>query len=369
MQMPKLLFVTGSTFYPESSGGAQRSALFLFESLTKLGWEIQIVCRTSVRSRYARTALSKLQLTRAIPDNELGYPVWRWLGIFGKEETWLTWFDDFLDTYQPDIVMGHNSPQCFLLNRALARGYACYYFIRSLTCFELGQELPKGIYPIANSPLAAQASSSHFDHDIPVVLPFVDRERYLVSDRKREYITLINPIPQKGVEIALALAKKMPDRNFLFVKGKWSTYKKTQIDAIVKPADALPNVEIWEYQSDMRKVYGVTDILLVPSQFTETFGRVIIEAQANKIPVVAAQVGGIPFTLGAGGILANPKDSVEPYFRALNSLMDEEHYAKISELAYQNSLRPEFDPAQQVQNFITAVSESTSKKDQLSVCV
>lgn len=367
--MPKLLFVTGATFYPESSGGAQRSALFLFESLKKLGWDIQVVCRTSVRSRYARTSLLRLQLTRAILDQELGYPIWRWLGIFGKEETWLQWFDDFLGNYQPDIVMGHNSPQCFLLNRALARGYSCYYFIRSLTCFELGQTLPKGIYPIANSPLAAQASSAHFDHDIPVVLPFVDRERYLVSQRSRDYITLINPIPQKGVEIALELARKMPDRKFLFVKGKWSTYKKKQIDALVKPAAALPNVEIWDYQSDMRQVYGVTDILLVPSQFTETFGRVIIEAQANRIPVVAAQVGGIPFTLGAGGVLANPKDSVDPYLKALNSLMDEEHYATMSELAYQNSLRPEFDPQQQVQNFITAVGANMSQKDRLSVGV
>ena len=112
----------------------------------------------------------------------------------------------------------------------------------------------------------------------------------------------------------------------------------------------------------MRKVYAVTDILLVPSQFTETFGRVIVEAQANKIPVVAARVGGIPYTLGKGGLLADPKDCIQAYRVALDRLMDEEFYYKISAMAYQNSLRSEFDPQKQVTNFIEAVEQYLTQR-------
>jgi glycosyltransferase involved in cell wall biosynthesis len=59
-------------------------------------------------------------------------------------------------------------------------------------------------------------------------------------------------------------------------------------------------VEVWEHQQDTRQIYAVTDILLVPSQFYETFGRVILEAQVNSIPVVAANVDSIPYTLVPG---------------------------------------------------------------------
>lgn len=179
--MSKLLFITRSTFYPESSGGAQKSSLFLFEELRKLGWEIQVVCSTSVRSRYFIYSCLKLQPTRIVLDKDLGYPIWRWVGKFGNDQDWMMWLDNLLESYQPDVVLGQNSPGCFLLNHALSKGHLCCYFIRSLTCFELGEKPPKDIKLIANSPLAAAASSSYTDEHIPVVLPFVDLNRYIVE--------------------------------------------------------------------------------------------------------------------------------------------------------------------------------------------
>lgn len=86
----------------------------------------------------------------------------------------------------------------------------------------------------------------------------------------------------------------------------------------MKPVYTLPNVEVWDHQWDMHRVYAVTDILLVPYQFTETFGRVIVEAQINGIPVVAANVGGIPYTFGQGSIfLVESKDDPQSYVDAL----------------------------------------------------
>jgi glycosyltransferase involved in cell wall biosynthesis len=124
----------------------------------------------------------------------------------------------------------------------------------------------------------------------------------------------------------------------------------------MKPIYKLPNVEVWNHQKDMRQIYAVTDILLVPSQFDETFGRVIVEAQVSGIPVVAAKVAGIPYTLGQGGILVEPKDKPQGYVEALRRLRtDENLYRQLSALALENSQRPEFDPEHQVNNFIRFV--------------
>jgi glycosyltransferase involved in cell wall biosynthesis len=107
----------------------------------------------------------------------------------------------------------------------------------------------------------------------------------------------------------------------------------------------------------MREVYAVTDVLLVPSQFTEAFGRVIVEAQLNGIPVVAADAGGIPYALGEGGLLVRPKDSPSAYADAIRRLRTEDGLrAKLSERALRNTRRPELEPEGQVDEFVRLVT-------------
>ena len=56
---------------------------------------------------------------------------------------------------------------------------------------------------------------------------------------------------------------------------------------------------------DMRSVYRDTKVLLVPSQWLETWGRVATEAQFSGIPVLASRSGALPEAVGPGGILSN----------------------------------------------------------------
>jgi glycosyltransferase involved in cell wall biosynthesis len=50
----------------------------------------------------------------------------------------------------------------------------------------------------------------------------------------------------------------------------------------------LPHIE------DIRPLLASADVLVLPSRWPEPFGRVLIEAMASGIPVIASKVGGIP---------------------------------------------------------------------------
>lgn len=357
--MPKLLFVTTLPFYPDASGGSEKSSTYLFDSLRQLGWQVEVLCGLSLRSPYFRRACLQSLKHLKLPsyyavDEDLGYPCWRYVNTLLKEGQWFDCLDGRLREFQPDYVLSHyrvGDPP--LIDRSAHQGYSSFYFVRWLSKIVDGFIFPDDIHFLANSPFTASNIAQFTRNEVGVVLPFVDFDQYKVVKRERQYITFVNPVPEKGLDIAIEIARRLPQERFLFVRGKWGTYSARRSDDFMKPVYELPNVEVWDHQQDMRRVYAVTNILLVPSQFSETFGRIIVEAQVNGIPVVAANVGGIPYTLGRGGILVEPKDQPQNYVEAIVKLRaDEKFYTQLSALALENSQRPEFDPQHQVKTFI-----------------
>jgi len=65
--------------------------------------------------------------------------------------------------------------------------------------------------------------------------------------------------------------------------------------------------------SDMPSAYGLSTLVLQPSQVPEGFGRVPIEAMAMEVPILASNFGGMRYTIknGKTGWLLNPKDKKE----------------------------------------------------------
>ena len=145
---------------------------------------------------------------------------------------------------------------------------------------------------------------------------------------------MINPVQVKGVEIALELAERLPQQEFLFVEG-WGTDP-----AIVRRIERLPNATYMRKQMDMRTVYGRTRVLIVPSQWQEAFGRVVVEAQASGIPVIASRTGGLPEAVGDGGILIDEYRNPVRWLSALQGLLeDRSSYQSLSEKAIENTRR------------------------------
>lgn len=144
------------------------------------------------------------------------------------------------------------------------------------------------------------------------------------SDRDGGAVTLVNPIPAKGVVTFLQLARRSPERAFLAVEG-WYPAEL--------PAELLKkNVRYLAPMSDMKSVWKQTRVLLIPSRLSEAFGRVAVEAGQYGIPSIASDRGGLCEAVGGGGILV---DSLRPqrWLDALRRFDDPREYGAFSDAA------------------------------------
>lgn len=175
-----------------------------------------------------------------------------------------------------------------------------------------------------------------------VIRPPVFAEDY--ATRPGTKVTLINCNEAKGGKVLEALARRMPDTEFLAVRGAYGEQ--------ILPD--LPNVEIVEHADgqDMReKVYGRTKVLLMPSSY-ESWGRVGAEALASGIPVVAHPTPGLCESLGEAGVFVDRND-IGGYEAVLRKLLTAPEYRLASKRAKARSV--ELDPTAELASWCAAV--------------
>ncbi len=156
---------------------------------------------------------------------------------------------------------------------------------------------------LANSPVTAQTASEYYRREVNFLLGIVQHSAYVTEPRAPRFITYVNPRTEKGIHLFCKIAARLPELPFLVVRG-WSR-DALQLDEgqAMEFISSLPNVTLLAPVEDMRKVYGLTSILLLPSRWLESWSRVIGEAQANGIPVIASNRGASPQSVGEGGVI------------------------------------------------------------------
>ncbi|MBD3373134.1 MAG: glycosyltransferase [Candidatus Coatesbacteria bacterium] len=94
-----------------------------------------------------------------------------------------------------------------------------------------------------------------------------------------------------------------------------------ELEALIDELDLRDSVVLAGYQPDVRPYTALMDVLALPSDF-EPFGRVVIETQAQGIPVVATNSGGVPEIIddGVNGLLY-PVGDVPTLAAALHRLL------------------------------------------------
>ncbi len=164
-----------------------------------------------------------------------------------------------------------------------------------------------------------------------VVIPLgVDVERFAPSDRPPPADVLRvgfvgRLIPHKGVDVLLRAAALDP-RFEVDVVG--SGPEADRLDALAAELGVTDRVAFRGHVTEeaLPAVYRAFDALAVPSVPTpgwvEQFGRVVVEAQASGVPVVASRSGALPEVVADAGTLVEPGVPAE-LARGLARLLDE----------------------------------------------
>ncbi len=103
-----------------------------------------------------------------------------------------------------------------------------------------------------------------------------------------------------------------------------------QKEEYVKQAKGLPIqfLDAIEHDELLKGYYSSADVFVTPST-TETQGITVLEALANKVPVIAARAGGLKYLIQhkKNGLLVTP-DNPKKFAQAINTLLeDKELYA------------------------------------------
>lgn len=280
-------------------------------------------------------------------DHGLGYPVYRgWETEDGAQEV--------LARFKPDVVIAQSARPAPLLRSFGNTVPRMAYFHEVEHLGELTALRAIGdIGLLANSGFTARKMAQQTGLMPAVIVPLIE-PRFYTAPRRPENVLFVNTRPRKGLEIAFRLAELRPDVQFDFVRP-WILTPQ-EISQLADRATKAGNITLHAPTNDMRPLYSRARLLLAPSQWEEAWGRVATEAQINGIPVLASDRGGLPESVGPGGLLVPHDEPMERWAAAFSSLWDDPaEHARYASLALEYAARPEIDPATIVAKFVEAV--------------
>lgn len=240
-----------------------------------------------------------------------------------------------------DIVFTHLDYTQLSINLAHQHKKKCVHFIHNYSKYPSIENAIDKQYVVYNSNVAKNVIK--YNHDNFILHPPVDYRHYDTAkdSQSNEYVTLINLDYNKGGHILREIALKMPKHRFLGVMGSYSSSDKGQV--VNQPS----NVRIMGNTTNIKSVYEITRILIMPSEF-ESWGRTATEAMCSGIPVISSGTDGLRENCGKAGIYVD-RDNVDAWVKAIKSLDKVETYSKASKLAKDRSR--ELDPINELNEF------------------
>ncbi len=222
------------------------------------------------------------------------------------------------DDWPPDIVVTYGGSPAEITRRRFlrARGAAIVFGLQNLSY----------LHPAAWTDVDAVFTASAFTTEVyrqriglrstPLIAPF-DLEDVVATAHHRRFLTFINPNLAKGAVVFARLAEELsvrrPSMPILVIEARGDA--ATLIDAASHAGFDLrrhANLHVAESVSRPRTIYEATRALVVPSVWSEPFGRVAPEALLNGIPPVVSDRGGLPDAANGGGFVLPIPPNIRP---------------------------------------------------------
>ena len=352
----RILFGTLRGHVPEQLGGSQQSIHALLQALHERGHDSEAVATIQPGPRLLLYRAMRRVSGRSafgLKDRRNGYATYRAWNEFVP-----LLVGERVDAHRPDLVVVDFSSENRILPEVLARKIPTLLRISMMWPAERQIAIPRDpfLQAYSNSAFMASRVGAQYDVETPVIYPPIDVERFRTARRDPRYVTFFNPIAIKGVETVLEVAARLPHRRFQVVEVL--QLPTAALDDLRGRLAALPNVTFCRAAPDVRPIYRNTLLLLVPSQWEEPFGRVVVEAQSSGIPCIVRDIGGLREAVGAGGVLMPPSAGSSEWAEAVDSVLENrDRLAALSAAASKNAARPEFSLEHHVRQFV-ALAES-----------
>jgi len=347
----RILFISGTT-----TGGSGRSQRELAGNLVRRGHTVRLLVDDDRRATVTRWLYGHLSdLSIRLQGTQLDPAAKRLRNSLGRR-TSPTLLDgiphlttalpqnalpEALRRFRPDVVVTSSVERWawrLIHETCLAAGVPTVLYIReddSLRHLESGA-VPDVLVANAES-LAERLRAQGFKC---AFIPSVVDVSVTRTESSRRVVLAINPARSRGGDVVWAVAARLPEIPFV-VQESWPLSGE-ELAEVQRQAAALPNVEFRRSAPPGPGLYGDARVLLVPYR-VDNRPRVILEAQANGIPVIVADVPALVEAIGGGGISV-PPESISAWADAIRSIWeDETRYDQLVDAAREHSRRPEVD--------------------------
>ena len=219
-----------------------------------------------------------------------------------------------LDRFRPDILLtygGHPVSRTLMI-KARAKGSSVVFHLHNFGYNDRRgfEDVDAVIFP---SEYSRRLYLRRVGIDGVVISDPIRLDKVIAENPEPKYVTFINPQPEKGAavfaRIALELGRRRPDIPLLVVEGRGTA---DGLAGLPVDLSELTNLHRMANTPDPRDFYRVSRVVLMPSLWRESLGRVPIEAMANGIPVLASDRGALPETLGDAGFVFTIPDRCTP---------------------------------------------------------
>ncbi len=371
------ILIINTFYYPNMQGGAEQSVKLLAENLVKNGHEVAVFCGDSKKEemeqeiiegvKIYRSNTGKLELFRACYDKKsvgkLEKVKQKLLMLYNRDNK--ERFTKVCQEFRPDVVHSNSlfglsyylwkvayklgipvvhtvrdtdlvSPVQYghSCNALVAKGHRI--FVKHMTKYVTAVTAPSAYTlrtTLETGCMKNTTVQQVIENSVAVDMEKVEQvleEKKQRTDRCIRYMYAGRLVYFKGIRHMMDAFARIEDPNARLVicgGGEMTNFveERAKQDSRIEFRGKLNNQELAE-------AYEAADVLLVPSEWPEPFGRVVIEGNLHGLPVIACEYGGIPEIVHQmqGGVLYN-EATAEKLAEAMKPFADRRNYTQFYE--------------------------------------